>query len=188
MRFVVHFHPSRRSIIALAMTTSCVLASAQTKCVIIDKETGTPIRDVKVRTDKGHVAVSDYQGRVVIDSAFNSATISHVSYLQRIVNRHECRDTLWLLPKENRLGEVVVWGKEQKNIKTMIGLATRDAAAYAPSGGVVSFDFFEMFRKKPLSKKARRQNEKLLRDWDKVYRDPNLGATPRSSQDTLTVK
>ena len=38
--------------------------------------------------------------------------------------------------------------KEQKNIKTMIGLATRDAAAYAPSGGVVSFDFFEMFRKK----------------------------------------
>ena len=117
MRFVVHFHPSRRSIIALAMTTSCVLASAQTKCVIIDKETGTPIRDVKVRTDKGHVAVSDYQGRVVIDSAFNSATISHVSYLQRIVNRHECRDTLWLLPKENRLGEVVVWGKEQKNIK-----------------------------------------------------------------------
>lgn|GEM_PF-1761375 len=160
---------SLRTWVMLVMATNGVCGWSQASCVIIDKETGTPIRDVKVYTDKGQVAVTDYQGRVRIDSAFSSATISHVSYLTRVIERRECRDTLWLLPKVNRLGEVVVWGKDRPGIGMVTGLATRNLSAYAPPKSGVSFDFFEMFRKKPLSKKARKKNQELLRNWDKVY-------------------
>ena len=187
MQVLFVLFPSHRITMSLVMVVCCLIAEAQSRCVVIDKETGIPIRDVKVYTDKGHVFVSDYQGRVVVDSAFKSVTFSHVSYLMRVLERHEWRDTLWLLPKENRLGEVVVWGTEHKKINQVVGLATRDAASYAPPPGLASFDFFEMFRKKPLSKKARKKNKELLRDWDKVYDNPPMGATPHSP-DSTTVK
>ena len=160
---------SCRLLMTLAMGPSCHIAAAQERCVVIDKETGTPIRNVKVYTNNGQVAVTDYQGRVKIDSVFNSATLSHVSYLPRNIERREMRDTLWLLPRENRLDEVVVWGEDRKNIKSMVASATADAPAYAPAPGLVTFDFFSLIKKKPLSRKARKKNKELLRDWDKIY-------------------
>ncbi len=148
-------------------------AKAQTHCVIVDKETGTPIRDVKIFTDKGQVCVTDYRGRAKVDTPFESATISHVSYLQRRVTRYELRDTVWLLPKSNRLNEVVVWGKDRQHLITdVVKSATADAYLYAPPKGVVSFDFFKMMEKKPLSRKARKKNEQILRDWDQLYALP----------------
>ncbi len=145
-------------------------ACAQAQCVIVDKETRTPIRDVKVATDKGEVAVTDYQGRVRVEGACKSATISHVSYLQRRVDRQELRDTLWLLPKENRLGEVVVVGKDPNNlVSDVVKSATADAPMYAPPKALAEFDFFKMFEKKPLSKKARTKNKQILQDWAHLY-------------------
>lgn len=145
-------------------------ACAQAQCVIVDKETDTPIRDVKVKTDKGQVLVTDYQGRLKVDEPFESATISHVSYLQRRVNRQELRDTLWLLPKENRLGEVVVVGKDPNNLITnVVKSATADAPMYAPPKALAEFDFFKMFEKKPLNRKARKKNKQIMQDWDRLY-------------------
>ena len=154
---------------ALLMASGWMMASAQPRCVVIDKETGTPLRDVKVYTDKGTQTVSDYQGRIYLDTVFHSATLSHVSYLSRVVKAEEMRDTLWMIPKENRLGEVVVWGTDRKNINSMVSGATRNLEAYAPPKGLVSFDFFEMFRKKPMSRKARKKNKELLENWDRIY-------------------
>ena len=143
---------------------------AQAHCVIVDKETGTPIRDVKVATDKGQVVVTDYQGRVKVDAPFESATISHVGYLQRRVSRRELRDTLWLLPKENRLGEVVVVGKDPNNLVTsVVKSAIADAPMYAPPKALAEFDFFKMFEKKPLNRKARKKNKQIMKDWDRLY-------------------
>ena len=149
-------------------------ACAQAHCVIVDKETGTPIRDVKVKTDKGQVLVTDYQGRVRVEEPFESATISHVSYLQRRVNRQELRDTLWLLPKENRLSEVVVVGKDPQNmIDNVVMSAIADAPMYAPPRALAEFDFFKMFEKKPLNRKARKKNKQILKDWDHLYEMPS---------------
>lgn len=158
-----------RLILSVAFGMGSLAVNGQTRCVIIDKETGTPIRNVKVYTDRGTVGVTDYQGRVEIDSAFSSATLSHISYLARTVERRELRDTLWLLPRENRLDEVVVWGEDRKNIISMVASATEGLAAYAPPKGIATFDFFSLFKKKPLSRKARKKNKELLRDWDKTY-------------------
>ena len=83
------------------MASGWMMASAQPRCVVIDKETGTPLRDVKVYTDKGTQTISDYQGRIYLDTVFHSATLSHVSYLSRVVKAEEMSDTLWMIPKEN---------------------------------------------------------------------------------------
>lgn len=146
-----------------------VCTKAQVRCVVIDKETGLPLRDVKAYTDKGGVFTTDYQGRLAIDSVFSSATLVHESYLQRKVQRAELRDTLWLLPKAIRLDEVVVWGTARKGSFSWMQGAMEQAAATAtpPPRGVASFDFFELFRKKPLSKKARKKNKQVLSEWDK---------------------
>ena len=98
-------------------------------------------------------------------------TLAHPKYLSRKVEKAELNDTVWLLPKAIRLDEVVVWGQKRTPMDAMmssIQAELADAAAMQPCTGF-SFDFFQMFRKKPLNKKARKKNEKLLKEWDKEY-------------------
>lgn len=142
---------------------------AQVKCVIADMETRVPIRNVKIFTDKGDVYVTDYTGQLKIDKPFVSANVSHVSYLERKARREEMHDTLYLLPKENTLNTLYVWGKERQRIKSLAASAVADASSYAPPGGIATFDFFSMFEKKPLDKKTRKKNKNLLDNWDKLY-------------------
>ena len=147
------------------------MALSSDTIVIIDIETSLPLRDVKMFTNTGQVSVSDYRGRIVLpDSSFQSATLSRGKYLNRIVERYEITDTMEMLPQGTSLGDVVVWGVDRRGIKSMVKVATRDLSAYAPPSGLVSFDFFELFRKKPLNRKARRRNKELLENWDKVYK------------------
>jgi hypothetical protein len=166
--------PGRRTISGLLILLSLIIESAvmshaQTRCVIADMETRVPIRNVKVFTNRGDVFVTDYTGQLNIGKSFESATISHVSYLETKVNREAMKDTLYLLPKENDLSTLYVWGKDRQMIKALVASATSNLSAFAPPKGVASFDFFEMFRKKPLNKKTRKKNEELLKNWDELY-------------------
>lgn len=145
---------------------------AQTDVVVADIESGVPLRDVKIYTDSGSVAKTDYRGMAHIDRPFSSATISHPKYLSTNVQRHEMVDTIFLLPRANTLNEVVVWGVGRKGIKSMVDDATRDAPQYAPPPAMVQFDFFQMLKKKPLNRKARKKNRELLENWDRTYNDP----------------
>jgi hypothetical protein len=144
-------------------------AKAQDTIVVVDKETGTPIREVNLTTDKGAISRSNYRGQILVEGDFKSATLSHASYLTRVVKRVELKDTLWLLPRENRLSEVVVWGTDKQGINAVVASAVADLPAYAPQNSGVSFDFYELIRKKPLSRKARKKNKELLKNWDEVY-------------------
>lgn len=172
MRFRTRLFPTKAMLLYIASICSTAM-EAQSSCVIIDKETGTPIRDVKAHTDKGDEYATDYQGHLTIDQPFESATLVHGSYLSRKMKREEICDTIWLLPNAIRLDEVVVWGQKNNALNTMMSLAMAQAAATAtPPAGGIHFDFFSMLKKKPLSKKARKKNKELLRDWDKVYGTP----------------
>ena len=159
--------------ILLILTTITLIPQhvfAQGRCVIVDKETGTPIRDVKAYTDKKNEFTTNYRGELVIDKPFESATLAHPKYLSRKVDMSELKDTVWLLPKAIRLDEVVVWGVKRSPMDAMMSsLQAQLAAEAAMHPPVVGFDFFQMFKKKPLNKKARKKNEKLLKEWDEVY-------------------
>jgi len=34
---------------------------------------------------------------------------------------------------------------------------------------LAEFDFFKMFEKKPLNRKARKKNKQIMKDWDRLY-------------------
>lgn len=165
---VLNYNNCSRCLTLLALLLWATKTTAQVKCVIVDKETGTPIRDVKLYADGKLIATTNYMGQLEADSTFSSASLSQPDYLTRVVAIEELRDTLWLLPKAIRLDEVVVWGKYKPGIQGIVSSATEGLKAYAPPGGLVTFDFFEMFRKKPLNKKARKRNAEILREWDNL--------------------
>ena len=165
---------AKKALLCIAVWGFPVSMVAQVRCVLIDKETGVPVRDVKAYTDKGDVFTSDYQGNLVIDSAFHTAALRHGSYLERKVESREVKDTLWLLPQAIKLEEVVVWGEARKGMFPWMKIALEQAAETAtPPPGGVSFDFFEMFKKKPLNKKARKKNKQILEEWDKEEKKKN---------------
>ena len=173
----------RRLMLYVLLLFFCMAVRAQSHCVIVDKETGTPIRNVNIHADNGKTMVTDYRGIVEIEGDFKSATISHASYLTRYVKHNELRDTIWLLPRENRLSEVVVWGNKQQQIQALVKSATADLASYAPPRSGVSFDFAELIRKKPLSRKARKKNKQLLNNWDELYTSPSTSKEGSNGSD-----
>ena len=145
-------------------------AMSQTHLVLIDKETGEPVNKATIVTNKGESAVSTKMGHVTLNNSFESLTISHISFLQRKMDKKEVSDTIWLLPKAIHLHEVVVYGEDRPLIKSVVKDAVKDAALYAPpSQAIATFDFFSMFEKKPLNKKARKRNKEILENWDKDY-------------------
>ena len=127
----------------VAQTTADSVAH-KTMFVVCDIETGVPVRDVKVHLNTGKQCVTDYRGRWLPDSTFESATVTHPRYLSRVVERWELNDTLYLLPKCNTLGDVTVWGVDRRGIKSMVKRSTSDRAAYSPPAGMFSFDFFDI--------------------------------------------
>lgn len=153
--------------------TRPTMAMVSDTVVVIDMETGLPLRDVKFFTNTGEMRQTDYRGRFVLpDSTFQSATLTHGKYLNRVLERYEITDTLEMLPSASSLGDVVVWGKDRRLILSVVASATENLAAYAPPKAMVNFDFFKMFEKKPLNRKARRGNKELLEQWDEVYGEP----------------
>ena len=144
-------------------------AMAQTQLVLVDKETGEPVHKATVVTNKGESAISTKMGHVTLNNPFESLTISHISFLQRKMDKKEVSDTIWLLPNAVHLHEVVVYGKDRPLIKSVVADAMKDVPMYAPPQAVATFDFFKMFEKKPLKKKARKRNKELLENWDKEY-------------------
>ena len=144
-------------------------AMSQTHLVVINKETGEPIHNATVVTNKGESAYSTKMGHVTLNDFFESLTISHISFLQRKMDKKEVSDTIWLLPNAIRLHEVVVYGEDRPLIKSLVKDALKDVSTYAPPQGIATFDFFRMFEKKPLNKKARKRNKEILENWDKEY-------------------
>ncbi len=143
-------------------------AISQTHFVIVDKETLLPVYNAGIITNDGHSAHSTKTGEVTINQSFKSITINHVSYLQRKMSKEELQDTIWLLPNAIHLREVLVLGEDRPLIKSLVKSATKDTPLYGQNDGI-SFDFFKMFEKKPLSRKARRKNKEILENWDKEY-------------------
>ena len=126
--------------------TRPTMAMVSDTVVVIDLETGLPLRDVKFFTNTGEMRQTDYRGRFVLpDSTFQSATLTHGKYLNRVLERYEITDTLEMLPSASSLGDVVVWGKDRRLILSMVASATENLAAYAPPKAMVNFDFFKLF-------------------------------------------
>ncbi len=87
----------------------CAPLSAQRRHVVADMDTHRPIAGAVVAADNGMRASTDATGRFSMAMPFTSATVSHRHYMQRRVGKAElAADTIWLIPQEVVLSEVVV--------------------------------------------------------------------------------
>lgn len=154
-----------RFICCLVLLLAYVYSKAQLAGVVFDMETKRPVAGAKVYINPKGSVDTDSNGHFVINQSCNSVTFSHVSYENRVFNKEELPDTVWLLPRLNRLDEVVITAQGPK-----ICVGKQEVSEYAskfkaPKSGF-SFDIATLFNfKKNKRDKRRKRLEKILKDY-----------------------
>ena len=144
---------------------------AQRTVTVLDMDNRLPIKDVSIKADGNRSTTTDYLGRAVIPVVFDSISFSHVRYEHEQLRFHELGDTMYLLPLEHMLPEVVV-SELNPELKAMIsGWAMIGAMAGAAEVQDVlirvPFDFAGMFdRRGRRDKKHLKRAQELLKEWD----------------------
>ena len=150
----------------------CCSVNAQRKITILDLDTHLPVKDVSVKVGEGDSYKTNYAGNVFVPIHGDSISFSHLKYEHERLALEELTDTMFLLPLEHQLDEVVVLGND-RHIKRMMETIRRDAALYAPRDGVVTFDFGRMLdRRYRRDQKHKEQARTILRKWETapIYR------------------
>lgn len=108
--------------------------------IVADLLTRIPQRDVQIHLNTNKTVTTPWDGTYSIsDSAFTSATVVKSGYLTRKMNREEFSDTIFLLPTEKLLGEVVVIGHKRNLNDIFTPMNSTDAALIA-AGQNLSFN------------------------------------------------
>ena len=110
----------KKYLILLLFIASFQSNYAQVKGLILDKETKRPIERVNVYTkcnNKIQATTSDTNGRFTIESLCDSLTFTHIDYMKKVISKSDIRDTIFLTPNYQMIGEVVVSGKQPEWIQ-----------------------------------------------------------------------
>lgn len=146
----------------LLFLMGCAGCEAQLSGVVFDMETRRPVAGVRIFINPEGDAVTDRNGRFTINRRCSGVTLSHVSYESRALAGSELRDTVWLMPKMNRLDEVLITAERPKVRFDLKNETRRSVAGIKPAGGI-GFDFFSIFDFKGKKQKNRRKRlEKIL--------------------------
>lgn len=150
----------------LPVLAVCHECHAQLTGVAFDMETRRPVAGAAVYINPKGSVLTDKHGRFTINGKCHSVTFSHISYESRSMNRSELRDTVWLMPKANRLDEVVVTAIGPK-VRLDIKELQKDASLYRKPSSGVDFDFFSIFDRssRRRSEKDRKRLENILKNY-----------------------
>ena len=103
------FVSMKRLFLALVLDICTESVCAQHHIVVADMDTRLPLTGAIVSTDAGERVVSNHLGRVSLERACRSATVSAKNYMQRRVGVADmARDTILLIPQEVVLDNVDV--------------------------------------------------------------------------------
>jgi hypothetical protein len=144
-----------------------ILISAQTYCeaqqrgVVVDMITHLPVSDATITTNTNKRVFTDNNGRFVIISQFSSITVSHINFLRRNMDIREIGDTIYLLPREVKVSEVIVTGKAPK-ITVPFKIMTGDYLTDPKGSSFGTFDFFAMFQRHKVSSKERKRRHDAI--------------------------
>ena len=104
-------------ILCISFLSVCVI-SAQERGVLWDKANNLPVTYANIFVTQNNEVkgtTSDSEGLFSINFSFDKLNITHINYQKKIIS--EVSDTIFLTPKENMLGEVVVDNKEPEWIR-----------------------------------------------------------------------
>ena len=160
--------------------------SAQRKMIVVNVETKVPVRDVQVFTDNGQNTQTAWDGSFVLPDSFSRVNFRHPKYEERYILKSELHgDTVWLLPNQNALGEVIIWGQRRADermsniLKPSPQQLERDKMPkvipagpniLALAGWLFNITVGKSLEKRSQRKKAlkevRRKEEEYQRKWD----------------------
>ena len=101
----------KRLAFIMLLCLGMMVVSAQRKMIVVNAETKVPVRDVQVYTPEGTDMRTAWDGTFVVPDSFSRINFRHPHFEQRYLLKSEIRnDTVWLLPVQNALGEVIIWG------------------------------------------------------------------------------
>ena len=113
-----NFARGMRKCLAFIGLLSVGLASlmAQRRMVVVDADLKVPVRDVQVFTSEGQDQRTAWDGTFEVPDSFSRLNFRHPHFEQRYLLPSELLgDTIWLLPKTNTLGEVIIWGRRRSD-------------------------------------------------------------------------
>lgn len=169
----------------LALLTMSVGAAAQVQAdsisptdtlrqwVVANIETGVPIRDVLVYTDDGQEAHTAWDGTFAMCESFATATFVHSKFERRVMYGGEAEgDTIWLIPSEGALNEVIIYGQRRdksKQMNLLMSPVEAQLAQGAPQGfnplGLLALAYDAIWGKKARNRKAmKEQKRKMILD------------------------
>lgn len=140
----------------LVVLLMCVVSVHAQQVQVCDGVTSLPIRDVAISVDGKHFGKTDYRGLISLPDIYTSATFSKSKYHTETLLREEVqKDTVFLFPEKQSLGEVIVWGKHTVNGRELLKqMPKRDILEKAPKRALGEFDVGLM-----LDKRLRRDKE-----------------------------
>ena len=155
----------QRTISLIIVILSAVYVSAQRKIVVVDMETHLPVADVSVKTDSARAVMTDRNGVASISERFDSISFSHMRYLSDKVTFEEMKDTMYLVPKNLMLPDVVVTGVNPDLKKAM--KKNYERMLEQPTVKGLTFDFANIIdRRGRRDRKHYKKAKEILREWD----------------------
>ena len=155
----------QRTIVFITVLMTALYASAQRKIVVVDMETHLPVADVSVKTDSARAVMTDRNGVASISERFDSISFSHMRYLSDKVTFEEMKDTMYLVPKNLMLPDVVVTGVNPDLKKAM--KKNYERMLEQPTVKGLTFDFANIIdRRGRRDRKHLKKAKEILREWD----------------------
>lgn len=99
------------------------ITGAQNKGIILDIETYKPIPYTNIYTTYNKEVfgtTSNTSGKFTVNFHFDSLTFSHINYEKKEVSHKNFRDTIFLRPQTNLIGEVVISNKQPEWINSVL--------------------------------------------------------------------
>ena len=138
---------------------------AQRKIVVVDLETNIPVEGVTVKVDSFPSVTTNRYGVAYIEEHFDSISFRHMKYLSDKITVEEMRDTMYLVPKNLLLPDVVVTGinPELKNAMKK----NHERMLSQPTFKGLTFDFANLIdRRARRDRKHYKKAKKILKEWD----------------------
>jgi len=174
--------------------------SAQRRMVVVDADLKVPVRDVQVYTPEGGNQLTIWDGTFAVPDSFSRLNFRHPHFEERYILPSELRgDTIWLLPKTNALGEVVIWGRNRYNkrmqniLKPSLQQQERDQLPQAIPAGpnvlALAGWLYEKTIGKAVEKRSRRKkHQKAMREKEEEYQRKWDLLTPSGQEKRDSVK
>ena len=165
---------AKRILVGGILLMSSLYVAAQRRLVAIDFDRQTPVVGVSV-TINGGACVSDSAGYFEVPDTCRLMFLSHINYESRLVKLSELsRDTVFLVPTELNLKELVVFGVgagdkdlEQLNRSLLLKKEEAQLIGANPNGNLLGLLKYLIPKKWRKSKKQRQHEQlrKVLKEY-----------------------